>query len=31
MWAKQQERDDMLQALESWQGGLGPPEEEWES
>jgi hypothetical protein len=31
VWAKQQERDSMLQALESWQGGLGPPEEEWES
>jgi hypothetical protein len=30
VWAKQQERDDMLRALETWQGGLGPPEEDWE-
>ena len=31
VWAKQVERDSMLQALEAWQGGLGPPEEEWDS
>jgi hypothetical protein len=30
VWANQRERDDMLAALEQWQGGLGPPEEEWE-
>jgi hypothetical protein len=31
VWAKQQERDQMLQALETWQGGIGPPEDDWES
>ena len=32
VWGNQQERDAMLEALESWQGGLAPPEEEgdWE-
>ena len=30
VWANQQDRDAMLLALESWQGGLGTPgEEEW--
>ena len=30
VWANQQDRDAMLEALEVWQGGLGPPEEDWE-
>ena len=31
VWANQRERDAMLAALEAWQGGLAPPEEEdWE-
>ncbi len=30
VWASQKDRDAMLLALESWQGGLGMPgEEEW--
>ena len=30
VWANQQDRDAMLLALESWQGGLETPgEEEW--
>jgi len=30
VWANQKDRDAMLLALESWQGGLGMPgEEEW--
>ncbi len=28
VWAKRGERDSMLEALETWQGGLGPAEEE---
>ena len=28
VWANRQERDALLAALEAWQGGLGPPEEE---
>jgi hypothetical protein len=28
VWANRQERDALLEALEAWQGGLGPPEEE---
>ena len=31
VWGNQQERDAMLAALESWQGGMGPPEEEWDA
>jgi hypothetical protein len=31
VWANSLQRDSMLEALESWQGGLGPPDEEWES
>lgn len=35
VWGNQGERDQMLAALESWQGGIGPPdgdaEGEWES
>jgi hypothetical protein len=30
VWAKREERDDLIDALESWQGGLGPPAEDWE-
>jgi hypothetical protein len=30
VWGSREERDAMLQALEAWQGGLGPPEEHWE-
>ena len=30
VWANMGDRDTMLAALESWQGGLGPPEEDWE-
>ena len=29
VWGNQQERDQMLSALEEWQGGMTPPEE-WE-
>lgn len=28
VWANRNERDAMLEALETWQGGLGPPEDE---
>jgi hypothetical protein len=31
VWANQQERDAMLQALESWQGGLSSPDEPWDA
>jgi hypothetical protein len=31
VWGSQRERDDMLAALETWQGGLeSPPDEGWE-
>jgi len=32
VWANQRERDQVIDALESWQGGLGNPEDEdsWE-
>lgn len=30
VWANTQQRDAILEAMESWQGGLGPPDEEWE-
>jgi hypothetical protein len=32
VWANQRDRDSMLAALESWQGGFAPPEgeEDWE-
>lgn len=33
VWANQRDRDAMLAALESWQGGFAPPEgeeEDWE-
>jgi hypothetical protein len=30
VWANQVERDVVLQALEAWQGGLGPPDDQWE-
>jgi hypothetical protein len=31
VWANRAERDKMLEALEVWQGGMGPtePEENW--
>ena len=30
VWAKRQERDELLEALENWQGGLGPEgQEDW--
>ncbi len=28
VWATQQERDRVIEALEAWQGGLGSPEDE---
>ena len=28
VWANQVERDQLLEALEEWAGGVGPPEEE---
>ena len=31
VWAKQQERDDMLQALEAGKAAWARPEEEWET
>jgi hypothetical protein len=30
IWASVEERDKLVEALESWQGGLGPPDGEWE-
>jgi hypothetical protein len=33
VWAKHEERDALLTALEAWAGGMGPPgedEENWE-
>ena len=30
IWANREERDALLAALETWQGGLGPPDEPWE-
>ena len=30
VWANAQERDRTLAALDAWQGGLGPPEEDWD-
>ena len=30
VWASREERDGLLAALETWQGGLGPPDEPWE-
>jgi len=29
VWANMDERDGMLKALESWQGGIGMPDDEW--
>ena len=29
VWATSQERDAMIEKLESWQGGLGTTDEEW--
>lgn len=32
VWANLAERDHLLEALESWQGGLGePPADDWEA
>ena len=31
VWANSLQRDAMLAAMETWQGGLGPPDEEWEA
>jgi hypothetical protein len=31
VWANTPQRDAILEAMEAWQGGLGPPDEEWES
>ena len=30
VWANREERDQMLDALEAWQGGIGPQDEAWE-
>jgi len=30
VWGSHQERDEMLSAMESWQGGVPPNDEEWE-
>lgn len=30
VWANQKERDEVLEALEQWQGGMEPPEDGWE-
>ena len=30
VWATAQERDELLSALERWQGGLAPPADEWD-
>ena len=30
VWASREERDQMLAALESWHGGMGPPDAGWE-
>ncbi len=29
VWATGDERDSLLAALEAWQGGLGPADDEW--
>jgi len=29
VWAKREERDSMLAALEAWQGGPGAADEDW--
>ncbi|NLX54864.1 MAG: hypothetical protein GXY58_07110 [Planctomycetaceae bacterium] len=30
VWARRDERDSLLAALEQWQGGLGVEEDEWD-
>ncbi|MEX0867925.1 MAG: hypothetical protein WD030_11255 [Pirellulales bacterium] len=30
VWATREERDDLLEALENWQGGLMGDDEDWE-
>jgi hypothetical protein len=30
VWAKREERDRLLEAIEHWQGGLDVDEEDWE-
>lgn len=30
VWARRDERDSLLAALEQWQGGLGGEEDEWD-
>lgn len=29
VWASREERDSMLAAIEAWQGGSGPDDEDW--
>lgn len=29
VWANVEERDRIVTQLESWQGGMGPPDEDW--
>ena len=29
VWANGEERDGILEALESWQGGIGPGDDDW--
>ena len=31
VWAKVEERDEALEALDRWQGGLETPGEDWEA
>ena len=30
VWSNLQERDAMMTSLETWQGGVGPADDEWE-
>ncbi len=30
LWASQEDRDLLLEAMDSWQGGVGPPDDHWE-
>jgi len=30
VWASQMQRDEVLAAMEKWQGGMGQPDEDWE-
>lgn len=30
VWASREDRDGLLEAMEAWQGGIGPVDEPWE-